>query len=167
MSTHENPRRPSPSTSEAPIYETYDQVDDLNERAVAEVGRLFSVEAIAPQIEEHEDRAQQAMDIVDVADRWSGPLPPSKVPFKYYEQELLAELHDYLAGTYGKHYVGDDNVQAMDLIASAHHAEGFCIGSIIKYASRYGKKGGRNRADLLKIVHYALFALWDKDKRGL
>ncbi len=90
-----------------------------------------------------------------------------KVPFKYDEFELLCELHDYLAGTYKGHYVGEDNIQAMDLIAGAGHGEGFCIGSILKYASRYGKKNGKNRADLLKIIHYVLFALWDKDKRGL
>lgn len=106
----------------------------------------------------------KGQDIVDEAEK---VLASGDVPFKYNEKELLDELRSYLASTYGKHYVGDDNVQAMDLIASAHHAEGFCIGSIIKYASRYGKKGGRNRADLLKIIHYAFLALWDKDKRGL
>ena len=41
---------------------------------------------------------------------------------------------------------------------------GFTIGDIIKYASRYGKKDGRNRADLLKILHYSILALYVHDK---
>ena len=39
------------------------------------------------------------------------------------------------------------------------HGEGFCIGNIIKYAQRYGKKDGYNEKDLLKIVHYAIILL--------
>ena len=34
----------------------------------------------------------------------------------------------------------------------------------MKYAQRYGKKGGKNRADLLKVLHYALFMLHVHDK---
>ena len=33
------------------------------------------------------------------------------------------------------------------------------LGNIIKYAQRYGKKNGKNRADLLKVAHYAIMAL--------
>ena len=36
---------------------------------------------------------------------------------------------------------------------------GFCIGNILKYAQRYGKKDGTNRKDLLKVLHYAIIAL--------
>ena len=39
------------------------------------------------------------------------------------------------------------------------HGEGFCIGNIMKYAQRYGKKDGYNRKDLQKVLHYALIAL--------
>lgn len=35
----------------------------------------------------------------------------------------------------------------------------FCIGNILKYAQRYGKKEGCNRKDLLKVIHYAIMAL--------
>ena len=34
----------------------------------------------------------------------------------------------------------------------------------MKYAMRYGKKGGKNRQDLLKIVHYSLIALYNHDE---
>jgi len=33
----------------------------------------------------------------------------------------------------------------------------------LKYAQRYGKKDGYNRADILKILHYALMALHQHD----
>ena len=33
----------------------------------------------------------------------------------------------------------------------------------MKYAQRYGKKDGYNRADLLKIIHYGFFALHNHD----
>ena len=36
---------------------------------------------------------------------------------------------------------------------------GFCIGNILKYAQRYGKKDGTNRKDLMKVLHYAIIAL--------
>jgi hypothetical protein len=30
----------------------------------------------------------------------------------------------------------------------------------MKYAQRYGKKGGKNRSDLLKVIHYGIIALY-------
>lgn len=88
------------------------------------------------------------------------PLP---VELKFDESKYLAEVQDYVAATYDQHYaVG--NTQAFELIVSAGHGEGFCFGSIQKYASRYGKKGGYNRKDILKIIHYGLLALYLHDK---
>src|SRR3712207_8704595 len=41
---------------------------------------------------------------------------PAVPPFKYSEAEVLAELRKYVENTYNQHYVGEDNVQSMDLI---------------------------------------------------
>ncbi len=49
--------------------------------------------------------------------------------------------------------------QSTEFIFDAGHGEGFCIGNIIKYAQRYGKKDGKNTDDLLKILHYAVMLL--------
>lgn len=87
-----------------------------------------------------------------------------KIYYKFNESDLLKELSEYIGGTYTKHYVGPDNIQAFELIASAGHGIGFTIGDIIKYAARYGKKNGRNRDDLLKILHYGILALYIHDK---
>lgn len=87
------------------------------------------------------------------------------VQWKYNEDKLLKELHDYLASTYGAHYIGENNTQAMDLIAAGGMLFHFAASSIIKYAFRFGKKDGANRKDLLKIIHYAMFMLWKLDSK--
>ena len=33
------------------------------------------------------------------------------------------------------------------------------MGNILKYAQRYGKKEGRNKNDLMKVIHYAIILL--------
>ena len=33
----------------------------------------------------------------------------------------------------------------------------------MKYAQRYGKKNGKNRKDLLKVIHYGIMALHNLD----
>jgi hypothetical protein len=81
----------------------------------------------------------------------------SDIQYKYGEDVILAELKAYIDKTYGSHY--GDRVQAQDLIVSSGHGEGFYIGNIIKYASRYGKKNGYNKSDLVKILHYAVLVM--------
>jgi len=90
-------------------------------------------------------------------------VPPPVELTKFNEDQYLDEIRDYLAGTYKAHYATGE-VQAFELIDSAGLAEGFTMGSVIKYASRYGKKNGHNRKDLLKIIHYALLQLWVHDR---
>jgi len=51
----------------------------------------------------------------------------------------------------------------MDLISASGHGVGFCLGNVLKYASRYGKKDGANRTDLMKIMHYTLLAINEHD----
>ena len=87
--------------------------------------------------------------------------------WKYMEEDILREIGEYVASTYGAHYVGSDNIQAIDLIASKGHLNGFAIGNIIKYGSRYGSKGGFNSDDLMKVIHYAMFALWELKKKQM
>jgi hypothetical protein len=52
-----------------------------------------------------------------------------------------------------------NKIQSTEFIFDAGHGEGFCLGNIIKYAQRYGKKDGKNEQDLLKILHYAIILL--------
>ena len=80
------------------------------------------------------------------------------IDYRYNEDKTLEELKSYIDGTYGQHY-SRDKFQATEFIIDGGHGEGFCIGNVLKYAQRYGKKDGRNRKDLLKILHYAIIML--------
>lgn len=84
------------------------------------------------------------------------------IQYKYNEQNLLQELKRYIDNTYGEHY-SRDKFQATEFIIDGGHGEGFCIGNILKYAQRYGKKEGKNRKDLLKVLHYAMIMLYVHD----
>ena len=64
----------------------------------------------------------------------------------------------YIDGTYTAHY-SQNKFQATEFIMDSGHGEGFCIGNILKYAQRYGKKNGKDRNDLLKVIHYGIMAL--------
>jgi len=78
---------------------------------------------------------------------------------KYNEKEILQEIHDYIEGTYGQHYVGKNAFQIQDLLHSIDIAVPFCQANAIKYLARYGKKGGANRMDLLKAIHYGILLM--------
>ena len=89
------------------------------------------------------------------------------MPYKYNEDALLQELRDYISGTYGQHYsAGNDSIQTLDLIEAVGDAEAFCRSNILKYASRYDKKGTARR-DIIKILHYALLLLHFSDKTSV
>jgi hypothetical protein len=83
--------------------------------------------------------------------------------YKFNENELIEELKNYIYDTYGQHYA-TDKYQATDVIIDSGHGEGFCIGNIMKYAKRYGNKDGKNRKDLMKILHYAIIMLYVHDE---
>ena len=93
--------------------------------------------------------------------------------YKFKEDIILNVVKGYIDDTYSKHYA-NGKYQATDLIVDAGHGEGFCMGNIMKYAMRYGKKPdpvtgeSKDQGDLLKIIHYAIIAihLWDEDKEG-
>lgn len=86
-------------------------------------------------------------------------IPNAKVTeYKYSEYKTIQELKDYIDSTYDEHY-SKNKYQATEFIIDAGHGEGFCIGNIMKYAQRYGKKGGKNRKDILKILHYGMILL--------
>jgi len=78
--------------------------------------------------------------------------------YKFNEGHAIQELKGYIDGTYNEHYASD-KYQATDIIIDSGHGEGFCIGNIMKYAKRYGNKDGKNKKDLLKILHYGIIML--------
>ena len=83
---------------------------------------------------------------------------------KYNENEILKEVSDYISQTYRGHYSAG-NVQTLDLIDSVGDAEAFCRSNILKYASRYDRKGTA-RKDIIKIIHYAVLLCHFNDKQA-
>lgn len=84
------------------------------------------------------------------------------INYKYSEDRIFKEVKEYVDKTYGQHY-SQNKFQSSEFIMDSGHGEGFCIGNIMKYAQRYGKKNGYNRDDLMKVVHYAIMALHNHD----
>lgn len=86
--------------------------------------------------------------------------------WKYNEEEILNELRDYISNTYKQHYsAGDDRIQTLDLIEACGDGEAFCRSNILKYASRYDKKGSA-RMDIMKVLHYAVLLMNFNDKNA-
>ena len=88
------------------------------------------------------------------------------IPWKYSEDKIVKELLEYVRGTYNQHYsAGDDKIQTLDLIEACGDGEAFCRSNILKYASRYDKKGTARR-DIMKILHYAVLLMNFNDKNA-
>ena len=91
---------------------------------------------------------------------------PRNNNYKYSEEKILKELSEYINGTYNQHYsAGDDKIQTLDLIEACGDGEAFCRSNILKYASRYDKKGTARR-DIMKILHYAVLLMHFNDKNA-
>lgn len=75
-------------------------------------------------------------------------------------KEVFDDVWDYIENTYGAHYGDVNKVQLIDLWESAGIANTMFKGDITKYALRYGKKDGKNKKDLMKILHYTLLLLY-------
>ena len=78
-----------------------------------------------------------------------------KIDYKFNEDDVLLIVKQYIDKTYKSHYA-TGKIQATEFIFDSEHGTGFCVGNIMKYAQRYGKKEGYNPADLLKVIHYAI-----------
>ena len=92
--------------------------------------------------------------------------PSTNTKQKYSEDVIIKELKDYITRTYDQHYsAGDDKIQTLDLIEACGDGEAFCRSNILKYASRYDKKGTARR-DIMKILHYAVLLMHFNDKNA-
>ena len=92
--------------------------------------------------------------------------PPKTISYKYNEGETLKDIAAYVNKTYGEHY-SQNKFQATEFIIDSGHGEGFCIGNMLKYTQRYGRKGDPTewRKDLMKVIHYAIMMLHVHDEQ--
>lgn len=69
----------------------------------------------------------------------------------------IEEIRKYIKSTYGEHY--GDQLQATDLFEVLGNLDTTCRDTAIKYLTRYGKKGGKNKKDLYKAIHYIMLMI--------
>ena len=82
--------------------------------------------------------------------------------WKYQEDKILNDLRDYLANTYGEHYVGEENnnIECFDAWIALGNSGPTFRNTALKYLWRYGKKEGKNKKDLLKALQYVIMLLY-------
>ena len=140
----------------------------------AENSDIYSNDGLDYEIDYYNDSADYMADIDDMYAHqfttWDDGMSlqvteekPMAHYFKYHEEEILKDIQEYVSQTYQGHYTGKSheyrNVQTIDLMASKELAAGFCQANILKYGSRYGNKDGKNKKDLMKVIHYAMLLL--------
>ena len=87
-----------------------------------------------------------------------------KINWKYNEPQILLEVSKYLESTYGQHYAGNKEIQTVDFWHSLGSLDTTARDNAIKYLARYGKKGGKNRKDLIKAIHYIILMMWNQEQ---
>ena len=156
------------------IKKTTGSIDDITPQEWDEMNRRHLEELKRKQTQESEKLSGETLFYSDVVtdNDYQITLDPEyevnvpsftigndmSIEYKYSEDRLIDELKTYVDNTYGEHY-SRNKYQATEFIIDGGHGMGFCLGNILKYAQRYGHKGGYNRKDLLKVLHYALIAL--------
>lgn len=87
------------------------------------------------------------------------------IDYKFNEGNLIQEFKDYIDSTYTAHY-GQGGLQSSEVIIDRGHGMGFFSGNVDKYNGRYGNKGTTedHRKDILKIIHYGFFMLFEHDR---
>lgn len=89
-------------------------------------------------------------------------IPYSPTQWNYKEDLIVDDFYDYLKSTYGQHYATDEKeLQCFDAWIAMGDATPTFRNTAIKYLWRYGKKGGNNKKDLLKAMHYVLLCLYN------
>lgn len=95
---------------------------------------------------------------------YTGNWPPK---YKYKENEIISDFHAYIDKTYGQHYMTEEqNIECFDVWLALGETAPTFRNTAIKYLWRYGKKGGSNKDDLMKVLHYTLMMLYTDHYRG-
>ena len=125
---------------------------------------------ISGPLQRLEDAVKPFNDTAPTRIRKDTNLPEDGTPvwnpinYKFNEDQLIEEFKQYIDKTYDGHY-SHNKFQATEFIFDNGHGIGFTVGNIMKYAQRYGHKGGPDdqRKDIIKILHYALMLLYLHD----
>ena len=88
--------------------------------------------------------------------------------YKYAENDIISEFHDYIDKTYEEHYkTNEKSIECFDAWIALGNSTDTFRNTALKYLWRYGKKNGNNKADFMKALHYTLMCLYvDNYKDG-
>lgn len=107
-------------------------------------------------VAEHANKREFTVNTVDEGHDYS------RTPWNYMEDKIVDDFYDYLKSTYGQHYATEEkDLQCFDAWIAMGDATPTFRNTAIKYLWRYGKKGGNNKKDLLKAMHYVLLCLYN------
>ncbi len=136
----------------------YTSMDSDTEKFSAIAADGYSIGGIS--FGDYEDEIQLENLISDFSDSVETGIPEltnTNGRWKYSEDVVIKEITEYLGTTYNSHYTSKDSkTQTLDLIESIGDAEAFCRSNAIKYLSRFGKKNGKSKSDILKAIHYCI-----------
>ena len=142
---------------------TMDEEYPIIDTSVGAGNTAYKDDGLDYEIDYYQDSSDYMANIDDMYSHHFTTEKPMAHYFKYHEEEILKDIREYVSGTYQGHYTGKShefrNVQTIDLMASKELASGFCQANILKYGSRYGNKDGKNKKDLMKVIHYAMLLL--------
>jgi Protein of unknwon function (DUF3310) len=93
------------------------------------------------------------------------------IKYRYSEDKILDDMREYIDKTYSEHYQTDDqdhiqDLQCVDLWIALGESTPTFRNTAMKYLFRYGKKNGNNKKDLMKALHYIMFALYNDHYKG-
>ena len=90
-----------------------------------------------------------------------------RTPWKYNEDRRFSKNFLIMFGelTISTTLLVMTRFKLLDLIEACGDGEAFCRSNILKYASRYDKKGTARR-DIMKILHYAVLLMHFNDKNA-
>lgn len=81
------------------------------------------------------------------------------IEYKRNEDKIIAGIKQYIDSTYSAHYSSASGRDVVDDWDDAGITKEMCLGNMIKYVKRFGKKEGYNPKDIMKVIHYGIFLL--------
>lgn len=82
-----------------------------------------------------------------------------------YDYEIaLKDIQEYIDSFRRNNYYSVmGGTEVVDLLRTEQLLEGFCIGNVLKYVTRLGKKDVQKKEDIMKAFHYLILLLVVED----
>ncbi len=79
---------------------------------------------------------------------------------EYNYEKALEDVKDHIDRFRSSNYYASlGGTEVIDLLRTEQLLEGFCIGNVLKYVTRLGKKEVQKNTDIMKAFHYLVILL--------